>query len=423
MGFDFKNIPNPGDVSNGYTWDGEKWTMGAGTNAPASGALPKLWGTAAPGVATPYSREDHVHPVDENALAYSGMQINGSFDVSQEKGVTPTVVNNQYICDGWKSAWNTATAQPGALATPSTTIFPSFINMLQISTSVAQASLTNEYAAVINVIEGYRIARLAWGTAGAQPLTIGFWSSHTPAGEYSVSVRNGAPTTNRSYVAPYTQAVAGVAQYNVITIPGDIAGTWASDNTQGMQVMFTWAASGTLATSTPNTWLAGNIVGTTTQINGVNSTANRFRITGVVVLPGIEAPSAARSALIMRSYDQELVTCQRYFQKINPIPSLPAIGLVDSVSVPLPLTVNFRANPTITFPWTNANFNSTPSATTWLLEKPGIASATKTGTATLGAFNGVDHCSVFMYGMTMSSTTTHISTGASLSPITLDARL
>ena len=39
-----------------------------------------------------------------------------------------------------------------------------------------------------------------------------------------------------------------------------------------------------------------------------------FRITGVVVLPGIEAPSAARSPLIMRPYDQELLTCQRYWQ-------------------------------------------------------------------------------------------------------------
>jgi len=42
-----------------------------------------------------------------------------------------------------------------------------------------------------------------------------------------------------------------------------------------------------------------------------------FRITGVVVLPGIEAPSAARSPLIMRPFDHELLTCQRYYNRLG----------------------------------------------------------------------------------------------------------
>jgi hypothetical protein len=40
-----------------------------------------------------------------------------------------------------------------------------------------------------------------------------------------------------------------------------------------------------------------------------------FRLTGVVVLPGIEAPSAARAPFIMRPFDQELLLCQRYYEK------------------------------------------------------------------------------------------------------------
>jgi hypothetical protein len=47
----------------------------------------------------------------------------------------------------------------------------------------------------------------------------------------------------------------------------------------------------------------------------VASTADVFRLTGVVVIPGTEAPSAARSPLIMRPYDQELLICQRYYCK------------------------------------------------------------------------------------------------------------
>jgi hypothetical protein len=50
-------------------------------------------------------------------------------------------------------------------------------------------------------------------------------------------------------------------------------------------------------------------------VNAVAATSDSFRLTGLVVLPGIEAPSAARSPFIMRSFDQELVVCQRYYEK------------------------------------------------------------------------------------------------------------
>ena len=43
----------------------------------------------------------------------------------------------------------------------------------------------------------------------------------------------------------------------------------------------------------------------------------RFSITGVTVLPGTQAPTAAQSPNIMRPYDQELVTCQRYWCRFD----------------------------------------------------------------------------------------------------------
>jgi hypothetical protein len=39
------------------------------------------------------------------------------------------------------------------------------------------------------------------------------------------------------------------------------------------------------------------------------------QITGVIVLPGLEVPNAARSPFIMRPYDAELLTCKRYYCK------------------------------------------------------------------------------------------------------------
>jgi hypothetical protein len=86
-----------------------------------------------------------------------------------------------------------------------------------------------------------------------------------------------------------------------------------------MVITFAIAApvGGTYTAPTLNSWLAGNYFAGIGQINAVAATSDAIRITGVIVLPGIEAPSAARSPLIMRPYDQELVTCKRYYEKLG----------------------------------------------------------------------------------------------------------
>ena len=354
MGFDFfpttahPAAPIVGDVSNGYTWDGEKWTMGAGTSAPASSANPKPLGPVAPGVATPYSREDHVHPTDFtvrydvpqaltsetppygttvtqrsqarkniyaaplDALAYSGMQINGSMDVSQERGVgNPTT--SGHVLDTWRISYGgtmVLAAQQAGI-----TGIPGLSNMLQVTVTTAQPSLgAADKAQVYCYIEGYRTARLAWGTASAQPITIGFWTAHNRPGIYSVTIK---PTgSTRSYSTTYTQNAVSTWQYNVITISGDVTGTWNATNLVGMYVMFALASGSSATAPTANVWGA-NFDGAPGQVNGIAATSDVFAITGVVVLPGIEAPSAARSPLIMRPYDQELVMCKRYWQQLQ----------------------------------------------------------------------------------------------------------
>jgi hypothetical protein len=227
---------------------------------------------------------------------------------------------------------------------------PGIANRIYVQPTTAQASLSaGHYGYLLQFIEGYRISRLGWGTASAQPITIGFWSIHAMTGVFSVAIRNGA--ANRSYVATYTHNVVNVAQYNTITIPGDTAGTWALDNTAGMTVTFTMAAGTTFTAPSANTWAAGNYLAAPGQVNGFASTANYLILTGVVVLPGIEAPSAARSPLIMRPFDQELVTCQRYLYRINHTALMPyGTGVVYSTTAvlfPVLYPVNMRASPTI----------------------------------------------------------------------------
>jgi hypothetical protein len=72
-----------------------------------------------------------------------------------------------------------------------------------------------------------------------------------------------------------------------------------------------------------------------------------MRISGVTVLPGIEAPSAARSPFIMRPFDQELVTCQRYFNWVacNALFYATAVGY--GCYTPLHFSQTMRAIPTM----------------------------------------------------------------------------
>jgi hypothetical protein len=103
---DFPNSPTPGLGYQGYIWDGVKWTisgvggylpitggtltgplvlaadptdaLGASTKqyvdnriSAASTTTPQINGTASPGVATAWSRGDHVHPTDTTRYAAS----------------------------------------------------------------------------------------------------------------------------------------------------------------------------------------------------------------------------------------------------------------------------------------------------------------------------------------------------------------
>ena len=78
------------------------------------------------------------------------------------------------------------------------------------------------------------------------------------------------------------------------------------------------ACGSTYIVPVANVWSAGNYVGAPGQINGA-ATVTTFRIGGLIVLPGIEAPSAERAPLILRPFDEELLLCKRYWQISDPL--------------------------------------------------------------------------------------------------------
>jgi hypothetical protein len=249
-------------------------------------------------------------PLD--ALGPGGLQINGGMEISQENGTTARTTAG-YVVDGWRIA------STGSMAFSAAQVADApfgLANSIKVSITTAEPALgAGDYLMIVQPIEGFRTSRLAFGTVAAQPISIGFWTRIHRTGTYSGAVRNS--DSSRSYPFTFAQNVADTWEYKTITVPGDTLGAWTGNtNGIGLWLIFT-IACGTTYAGGAGAWAAANYIAATGTTNGAAGLADVFQITGVVVLPGTELPTAARSALAVRPYDVELRLCERYLQLVT----------------------------------------------------------------------------------------------------------
>jgi hypothetical protein len=381
-----------------YTWDGEKWATNsalAASAAPAT-AVPLMdQPTGLVGVGTKYAREDHVHPkiyaAPFDVMAYSGMQVNGLFEASQEKGSAETANGagsfGGRLLDGWRM--DTVSAGGGVIGTSqaalTATVLPGFTRRFSTRIITAQPTLAaTEVFMVSQMIEGYRTSRLAWGTQSAQPITIAFWSAHSRVGTHNLNVCSG--TGDRSYCAAYTQNVAGVYEYKTVTIPGCTDGAnWDTATGIGLAVRFCIAAGSNYVAPAANAWYSANYAAVPGSVNGLDSTANGFHFSGFAVFPGSEAPSAARSSLVQRPYSDEIILCKRYWEN-GTTWWLGYVTTVVSVGGSIFFTEK-RIVPTLY----KGAFSNFANAKSDVLDNPTLKSARHTcGQLAAGSYNGAE---------------------------------
>ena len=163
-------------------------------------------------------------------------------------------------------------------------------------------------------IEGYRVAA-CFRCCQCAADNVGFWI--LPASRDDWQVR--CATSEQSQL--YRSATRSTLLSHGNTRPSLFRAISPAHGAKTMRVGLDYILSMVAGTYLQRPQLndMGNAANITTGTVNCVTTASAFHITGVVVLPGIEAPSAARSALIMRPYDQELVTCKRYWVQ-NGIP-------------------------------------------------------------------------------------------------------
>ena len=186
-------------------------------------------------------------------------------------------------------------------------------------TSLANTSLGAGDAYIIGqAIEGFNTADLGWGTANAKTVTLSFQVYSSLTGTFGGCFYNGA--SSYSYPFSYSIPVANTWTSISITITGPTAGTWTTDNSASIQVVFS-LGSGTSNSGTAGSWSANSYRSATGATSVVGTSGATFYITGVQLEVGSSA-----TGFEYRQQQQELALCQRYYWRSTAGAAFPPYG-------------------------------------------------------------------------------------------------
>jgi hypothetical protein len=298
----------------------------------------------------------NIYAAPFDAMAYSGLQVNGSMDIAQTTGLGFTGTGwlnfTGYFLDGWQSSINQATVGSTAFSLQSTPSGGSLQNSIKNSLGIVATGAANfagaaDRAILSHPVEGTRTARLNLGNASASPVTVAFWIWATAAGTATLAMGSYG-TQQRVYIREFT-VTAGAWQYVVLTFPPDVSApaNWLTDTGRGAGFLFCFGGGATTKGGTKDAWANwGNQYSTPAVTNFFATNNNGVFITGFGIYPGLEAPSAARSPFIQRSTDQELQLCRRYYYKGVTTQTYNAFATAARISLVTKFPTQMRVSPT-----------------------------------------------------------------------------
>ena len=323
-----------------------------GTNAGTTGILPIAGGgTAGTG----------------GAIGFKNRIINGNMSIDQRNaGAAITFaggVERKYTVDRWGFVYFQNSKFTGQQNLNSVTPPAGFVNYFGLQTAATFTVGTTEVFTLSQLIEGYNVADLNWGTANAKTITLSFWVRSSLTGTFGGALLNSAG--NRSYPFSYTINSANTWEYETITIAGDTSGTWLNTNGCGVRVDFS-LASGATYSGTAGAWTASEKYSVTGATTFGAASGQTFYITGCQFEVGTAATN-----FDFRSIGTELGLCQRYYQVYSDaansnytfiwsgsIPSATSAQYLSSILIPM------RAAPTGTVIGTNSSSMGTPGIST-----------------------------------------------------------
>lgn len=271
-----------------------------------------------------------------NNVTFRNKIINGACVIDQRNaGASVTPVNGQYTLDRWVYSL----AQTSKLTTQQSTTAPTgFANSLLVTSSSAYSVLTGDNFNVLQWIEGYNTADLAWGTASAATVTLSFWVRSSLTGTFGGSIVNN--NQNYSYPFSYTISAANTFEYKTITIAGPTAGTWSNTTTTRNIGVWIGLGAGASASGTAGAWAATGYYNATGATSVVGTNGATWYITGVQLEAGTTA-----SPFEYRQYGTELALCQRYYQKLAGFTGVG--GGATDLALSIPFTLPMRSSPSV----------------------------------------------------------------------------
>lgn len=248
------------------------------------------------------------------AARHSVINLNAGNWVSQQNGDNQVSANGAYPADQWRLVHSHG-GLPNARR-----VFVSTQGLCPIQMESSQAALgADDYVLLYQMIETQRMKALNWerdagsGTS-AQPMTLALLAKATTAGTYSVSVRTS--DFGHSIVFPVTLA-SNVLTLVVHTVPPPPVGAAIGEHTgRGMTVSLAQRVGANRLAAAEGVWEVGDKTGVPghTDPASIGGQPITLELSGLVMLPGIVPVTLDNLMGLLRSYDEELLLCQRYWE-------------------------------------------------------------------------------------------------------------
>ena len=285
--------------------------------------------------------------------------INGDMRIDQRNaGASVTPGNAVYTLDRWRFNSTQTSKFSVQQNAGSVTPPPGFTNYLGVTSLSAYALTGVDSFSFEQIIEGFNVSDLNWGTANALPATLSFWVRSSLTGTFGGSL---ATTRTAVWVMPFSFTISAANTWTYVTVSVTAPTSTGGANTgssDGVYVRFGLGGTGAVVGGTVGVWTnAGNFIQPAGTVSVVGTNGATLYVTGVQFEVGSVATPFER-----RQFGQELALCQRYFQKTFPLGTVPAsitgtAGAVfgsssvtnTSFSVTRSFLVQMRASPTMVF--------------------------------------------------------------------------
>jgi hypothetical protein len=246
-----------------------------------------------------------------NTFGFKNRIINGGMVIDQRNaGATVSAIaNNVYLLDRMKFTGSATVSGKFNFAQNLNSVTPpvgfKYYSGFQTGTALTVGSA--DVAVYEQIIEGYNVADLMFGTASAKAFTISCWVYSSLNGTFGGCLKD----SGYSYSYPFTYSIptANTWTYITINVTAPTGGSWSTTNAVGLRILFGLGVGTGASGTANNTWQSADYYSATGAVSVIGTLNATWYMTGFQVEVGTQATS-----FDFKDYGRELILCQRYYQ-------------------------------------------------------------------------------------------------------------